>query len=587
MNWGKLFKLSVATGILFISFLVNTILFVQASSPTRLIIPFAMPPPKPFSALTLQATSPIANTHTAPVTTIISISYNENINPTTVSAQTVAVHTRQTGRLTPSFQVNGGQIKVIPPQPFKPGELIQVTATTGILNLSGAGPALPTVWEFRTEVKAGSGIFESGALVSTSTGQEVALGDVNGDGFLDAFIVQDPHSNKVWLNDKDGTFTDSGQSLGTSRSRGIALGDLDGDGDLDAFVGNYCENNKVYINNGAGIFSLGQNINSLSLCTRVVTLGDIDGDADLDALIGGNSGGEIWLNNGKGNFSDSGQSLGSSDSWAVGLGDLDGDGDLDALVGSGSFKVWLNDSLGNFSNTNQSVGSGSDIALGDIDGDHDLDILTGNCCFNPNEVWLNNGGLQGGTPATFSYGNQFLSVGGSGRSPVTLGDVNGDGHLDAMVGFWGGVGDKIWLNDGTGSFIDSNQSLGSSWATDVTLGDVDNDGDLDGFILGTSGRVWLNKGSNSENSGPATIYLPLVLKPEPTELYIFNDNTGGNLTFMVLGTNVNCSVENNDTRFCGKFLPGTYTVQAITICGTNSKSVTYSPGHQTQRISCQ
>ena len=322
MNKSKLFRLSVVTGLSFISFLVTTVLFVTAAAPSNLL--FA---PMPHTIL------PPANSHTAPQTTTVSISYNETINPATVSTQTFAVHARQTGRLTPMFQVDGGHIKVIPPQPFKPGELVQVTATTGTLNLSGTGPVSSTVWEFRAEVKAGNGIFESGPPVGSSTGHEVALGDVNGDGYIDAFIVQDSHPNKVWLNDKDGTFTDSGQSLGTSRSRSIALGDLDGDGDLDAFVGNYCENNKVYINDGAGNYSLGQNINSLSLCTSLVVLGDLDGDGDLDALVGA-GGAEIWLNNGQGNFINSGQSLGSVLVWAMALADLDTDGDLDAFISS-------------------------------------------------------------------------------------------------------------------------------------------------------------------------------------------------------------------------------------------------------------
>ena len=65
----------------------------------------------------------------------------------------------------------------------------------------------------------------------------VALGDVDGDGDLDAFVANSNQANRVWLNDGSGTFTDSGQSLGDSSSWAVALGDLDGDGDLDAFVG--------------------------------------------------------------------------------------------------------------------------------------------------------------------------------------------------------------------------------------------------------------------------------------------------------------------------------------------------------------
>ena len=94
----------------------------------------------------------------------------------------------------------------------------------------------------------------------------------------------------MWLNDGSGTFTDTGQALRASssidESYGVDLADVDGDGDVDAFVANYNDYNKV------------------------------------------------WLNDGSGNFTDSGQSLRYSssydNSWDIELADLDGDGDLDA-----------------------------------------------------------------------------------------------------------------------------------------------------------------------------------------------------------------------------------------------------------------
>ena len=44
---------------------------------------------------------------------------------------------------------------------------------------------------------------------------------------LNAFVINN-RSNRVWLNDGSGTFTDSGQTLGSADSQAVALGDLDG-----------------------------------------------------------------------------------------------------------------------------------------------------------------------------------------------------------------------------------------------------------------------------------------------------------------------------------------------------------------------
>ncbi|MDG2085043.1 MAG: dockerin type I repeat-containing protein, partial [Planctomycetota bacterium] len=69
-------------------------------------------------------------------------------------------------------------------------------------------------------------------------------GDLDGDGDVDAWVANYGHANRAWINQGGiqggipGTYADSGQALGGSWSQDVALGDLDGDGDLDAWVAN-------------------------------------------------------------------------------------------------------------------------------------------------------------------------------------------------------------------------------------------------------------------------------------------------------------------------------------------------------------
>ena len=73
-----------------------------------------------------------------------------------------------------------------------------------------------------------------------------------------------------------------------------------------------------------------------------MALGDLDGD--LDAMITNRrSTNTVWINDGAGIFTDSGQELGNNSSRSFVLGDIDMDGDLDAVFANSDQPnyVWI------------------------------------------------------------------------------------------------------------------------------------------------------------------------------------------------------------------------------------------------------
>ena len=119
-------------------------------------------------------------------------------------------------------------------------------------------------------------------------------------------------SNRVWLNDGTGRFTDTGQLLGdvaTKSSREVEIGDVDGDGDVDAWIANQDYANKLFLNNGDGVFTdSGQILDNNPatggnpLRTRGGRMVDVDADGDLDIIEANQSRqtDRVWVNDGSG-----------------------------------------------------------------------------------------------------------------------------------------------------------------------------------------------------------------------------------------------------------------------------------------------
>ena len=330
----------------------------------------------------------------------------------------------------------------------------------------------------------------------------VDIADINQDGYMDILGAAYSGDDAAWW-ENDGTPADgfikhtifNGATL--PGIHGIAAGDINGDGNADIIVPrDYAAElswwKNLMIHRSEYFVDSGQSLGSSS--SYAVGLGDLDRDGDTDAFVANYGADEVWLNNGSGVFTVSTPSLGSSESRGVALGDLDKDGDIDAFVtNNGADEVWLNDGLGTFTTNGQSLGTSDSFAvvLGDVDADGDLDAFIANN--GANEVFLNDGS------GVFTDSGQ--SLGTSNSHSVALGDVDNDGDLDAFVGNYGA--NEVFLNDGSGGFTDSLQSLGSSNTRGVALGDLDGDGDLDAFIANYGAdAVWLNNGSGTfTNSG--------------------------------------------------------------------------------------
>ncbi len=121
-------------------------------------------------------------------------------------------------------------------------------------------------------------------------GSGVAMGDVDGDGWVDVYFCGLERNNVLYRNLGNWRFEDftarAGVACANQFSTGCALADLDGDGDLDLLVNSLGGGTRQFVNDGKGRFA--EKIDS-GLIRRFgatsMALSDVNGDGDLDLYV--------------------------------------------------------------------------------------------------------------------------------------------------------------------------------------------------------------------------------------------------------------------------------------------------------------
>lgn len=358
-------------------------------------------------------------------------------------------------------------------------------------------------------------ITNSRLLLGTGTmrSASVRLGDIDGDGDLDAVVANGrhwPQQNIVCINGGRANFTvirNLGDELATSYATELA--DLDGDGDLDIAVGNDRAPNKIFLNDGSGHFmphtTFGEVTNIRSL-----TLADINGDGHVDILA--NSRGtqnKIYYNDGSARFGAEQPFGNDNDSTiAVAVADMNGDGHQDLVLANRDGQqnyVLLNDGKNRFSDR-VPFGTGSDetraVAVADLDGDGNLDIVTGNIG-EQNAVFKGDG--KGGFGKALKFGRE------DGRTyAMAIADMDNDGTPDLIAGN-AGQENAVFFNQGMGESFkevrlerdnpdrNDNAEFNESTITyAIAVGDLNGDGYRDVAVANTDARniIFLNRPRN-------------------------------------------------------------------------------------------
>lgn len=328
-----------------------------------------------------------------------------------------------------------------------------------------------------------------------------AFFDYDNDGWMDIFIlggrtlasVPAGASNRLYRNNRDGTFTDVTREAGlldAGWAVGVCVGDYNNDGFEDLYV-TYYGQDRLYRNNGNGTFT--DVTVEAGLRSGVVRFGS--GCTFVDYNRDG------WLDLFVANYAN--VDLSKMPTPSLDRPNCNYEGVAVNCGPSGlpypTHSLYRNNRDGTFTDVSKESGVaalrgsyGLTVSAFDVDEDGWPDIFVA-CDSSPSLLFMNNHdgtfreeGLMRGV-ALSEEGKEMAGMG------VGIGDYDCDGHLDIVRTHYMNQASGLYRNLGKGEFEDltakagiNNERRFVSWGTGLV--DLDNDGWLDFFLV--TGQVY-------------------------------------------------------------------------------------------------